>query len=206
MTAPLDHFETNLLSALREHVADRATAPRPAGHPNRTAPPPERRAPRLLLAGLATTAAAVVGVIFVPGIGANPAYSVQEGNRGEIEVQVNRFEDAAGLEQALAAYGVSAEITYVPDGGVCAPGRYVPIETGGGGISLSMGTDMFRITLDPGTIRDGETLVIDASLVELPDSVEPDTGLLNTGGIQVIVNADLARGPVPACSPIPATR
>lgn len=204
MTTPLDHFENSLLTALREHVADRAPATHAAGQTSTSAPPSRRRPPRLLLAGIATVTAAVVGVIFVPGLGSTPAYSVQEGNAGAIEVQVNRFEDAAGLEQALAAYGINADITYVPNGGACAPGRYVPIESGSGGISLSLGIDQFRVTLDPGTVRDGEILVIDASLVELPDSVEPGTGLLDTGGIQVVVDAAVTQGPVPKCSPIPA--
>lgn len=197
MTTQLDHFETILLSELREHVADRAPLAQ-------ATTPAKRRAPRLLLAGFATAGVAVAAVVLVPGLGANPAYSVQEGNRGEIEVQVNRFEDAAGLERALATYGVEADITYVPDGGQCAPQRYRPVARDGGGIAVSTGSELFRITLEPGTIRDGETLVIDASLLELPDSVDPDTGLLGTGGIRVYVDAEVAPGPVPACSPVPA--
>ena len=203
MNAPLDHFETHLLTALRAHVADRA----PAVRDDRRAPElvaGARRSPRLLLAGLGSGIAATAAVVFLPGLGATPAYSVQEGNAGTIEVQVNRFEDAPGLEKALAAYGIDAQITYLPDGATCAPGRYTPVDSAGG-IALRMGSDLFRITLDPGTVRDGETLVIDASLVRLPDSADAGSGTVQTGGINVYVSAEVARGPVPACVPVPRT-
>ena len=193
MNAQLDEFESSLLALLREHVADHAPA---------QPPPLKRRSSRLVLGGIAATIAAIGGVILVPGLGSGPAYSVQEGNSGKIEVQVDRFEDAAGLEQALAEHGITAQITYVPDGGECAPGRYLPIA--GRGLGLSVGTDMFRVTLEPGAVREGETLVIDASLVRLPDSVDPETGIQSTDGFRAIISAEVTRGPVPTCTPIPS--
>ncbi len=203
MTAPLDHFEAGLLTELRAHVAERALIP--ADHQGKATAPSERRSwPRLLPAGVGVVLAAAGAVVYLPGLGATPAYSVSEGNSGTIEVQVNRFEDAPGLETELAEYGVVADITYVPDGGQCAPGRYVPIDNAGG-ISLSLGTDVFRIVLDPGTVQDGQTLVVDASLVKLADSIDSNSGLRNTGGIGVYVNAEIAQGPIEACVPIPRT-
>lgn len=204
MTTQLDHFETNLLIALREHVADRSS---PANALPEQIPSSRRRTGRKpsrpLVGGIAAAGAAVVGVIFVPGLGPNPAYSVQEGNSGQITVEVNRFEDAAGLERALADHGIEAEITYVPDGGICAPGRYVPID--GRGIRLTLGADLFRIALAPGAVRDGETLVVDASLIRLPDSVDRETGIRSTDGATVNVDANVASGLVPACTPMAAS-
>ena len=50
----------------------------------------------------------------MPGLGTTPAYSVQEGNAGTIEVQINRPQDAAGLERAIEEHGIAADITYLP--------------------------------------------------------------------------------------------
>jgi hypothetical protein len=197
MTASLDHFETSLLTALREHVADRAPAAGAGERGGHGSPSVRRRPPRRVLAGLATVAAAVVGLILVPGVGSTPAYSVQEGNSGEIEVQVNRFEDSEGLERALAEHGIHAEITYVPDGGQCVPGRYRRVDRPG--LSMSLAPDLFRITVAPGTVRAGETLVIDASLVRLPDRVDPDTGYQISDAFTAWVDAEVAQGPVPPC-------
>lgn len=196
MTAPLNTFERDLLVALREHVEDRA----PAAADQAPHGTPRVRRPRLLLSAAAVVLLAVAGVVVVPGLGSTPAYSVQEGNAGTIEVEVNRFEDADGLERALAEHGIDAEITYVPDGGACAPGRYVPLERQG--ISLEVGVERFRVVLDPGTIREGDTLVIDASLVLLPDHTDPETGIESTGGFRATVDAEVARGPVPPCTPV----
>ena len=200
MNTQLDSFESKLLTALREHVDAGASAyPTLASHPM----PHHRPRRRRLVLAMGVVAAAVGGVMFLPGIGNTPAYSVQEGNAGKIEVQVNRFEDAAGLEAALAEHGVNAQITYVPDGGQCTPGRYEPIPRKG--ITLTMGSNLFRITLDPGTARDDEILVVDASILRLPDGIDPKTGFEQTDGSRVIVQAELAHAPVPACVPVPAS-
>jgi hypothetical protein len=91
----------------------------------------------------------------------------------------------------------------VPDGGECVPGRYRAVDRPG--ISLSVGTEIFRLTLDPGTVRAHETLVIDASIVRLPDAVDPDTGNELTQRMQATVDAEVARGPVPACEVVPTS-
>ena len=161
MNAPLDSFETALLTRLREHVVEQP-APRPRSSRSRT-----------LLGSVATVAAGAVAVTVVPGLGTAPAYSVQEGNAGTISVEVNRLEDARGLEAALAEHGVTAVVTYVPAGQQCADGRYTPVSRPLSGLQLSIGSDRLRVTLPPGTVRDGETFVMAVSGKAIPSSTQP---------------------------------
>jgi hypothetical protein len=173
----LDAFETRLLVELRREVAEPA--------------PAQRRTRRALGLAAGVAATAVVGVVLVPGLGTTPAYSVQEGNAGEITVEVNRPEDAAGLERALAEHGIDADVTYLPALQTCAPGRYTEVDREVG-MSLSIGTDLVRVTLAPGAVRDDETFVMVLS-------VEPVTD-----GMSSSVLAEVARGPVGACDPVPS--
>lgn len=105
----LDHFETTLLRELRTHVADRSS---------------RRRSVRRRAAGAAIAAAAAAAVV-VTGVGggvtASPAYAVEHAPDGDVVVTINRLEDAAGLEAALATQGVDAEVSYRPTSG--AAGR-----------------------------------------------------------------------------------
>lgn len=190
----LDTFETALLTELRQHVAERNS--RPA----------RRSRTRLVVAGLGVAAAAVTAAVVVPGLGVTTAYSVQEGNSGEITVSVERFEDASGLEQALRAHGIPADVTYVPDGGQCAAGRYDVADRDLTGMLLSLGTNEFKVTLPPGAVRDGETFVIAASLVRLPATGDPDgDGISTLEGSRVWVQADVATGPVAPCRVVPGS-
>ncbi|MEO9325364.1 hypothetical protein ABFT23_17870 [Nocardioides sp. C4-1] len=151
MSAPLDSFETALLSRLREQVDQR--------------PDVRPRTPRLRLglgAAVAVGSAAVM-VVVLPGLGNTAAFSVQQGNTGTITVEVQRLEDASGLETELARFGVEAEITYLPDRQECAPGRYVPVKRRLSGMSVSMGSTRLIVTLPPDTIRSGETFVMAVS-------------------------------------------
>lgn len=188
MTTQLDDFETALLQELRDHVADGSARP--------------RRARARVLTGLGiSAAAATAAVVLVPGAGVEQAYSVQEGNSGEIQVEVNRLEDSAGLERALEAHGIQADITYVPDGGQCAPGRYDPVKRSLSGVTAAIGEDLLDVTLPPGAVRDGETFVLVVSLVPLPDSVQPN-GIRDEDGSRVRVDFDVATGPVAECERI----
>lgn len=188
----LDTFETALLTELRQHVAERDS------------PPARRSRTRLVVAGLGVAAAAVTAAVVVPGLGVTPAYSVQEGNSGEVTVSVERFEDASGLERALEAHGIPADVTYVPDGGQCAAGRYDVVDRDLAGMLLSVGTHQFKVTLPPGAVRDGETFVIAASLVRIPATGDPDgDGISDEGGSRVWLQADVATGPVADCRVIP---
>jgi hypothetical protein len=194
----LDTFESRLLVGLRREVA---TAPAAAPAPRRT-----RRRALAVAAGVAATA--VVGVVLVPGLGTTRAYSVQEGNAGTIEVQINRPQDAAGLERALEEHGIAADITYLPDLQECAPGRYGEVDREVG-IALQIGQEMVKVTLPPGAVRDGETFVMVLSVEamtqdELSD-IEQRDGHRVVEGTRSSVTAEVASGPVGACDVVAAS-
>ena len=109
---PLDSFESALLAELRTHVAER---PARQLEPRR---PRGRRVRRLAVGAVAAgLAASVVGVVGLGGHGgASPAYAVELDGDGDVVVTVHRLDDAAGLEEALRAKGVDADVSYDPDG------------------------------------------------------------------------------------------
>jgi hypothetical protein len=109
--APLDSFESALLSELRDVVAERSAAQ------------PRRRKPVLVAAAAAATVAASVGAI-VFGLGTGgpapaSAYSVSTEDDGDIVVQIRRLDDADGLELALAEHGITAKVSYGGDTNDC---------------------------------------------------------------------------------------
>jgi len=174
MTTDLDTFETALLAELRSVVEERQA--------------PRRSRRRYLYAGLAA-AAAGVAVLVLPGTGAQPAYAVTTDGDGDVHVRVHGLEDAQGLEDALAVQGVAAVVTYLPDSTQCAEGRYAQAPDTEGAFSMSMGAGYgYSIDMDAGVVRDGETLVIDASPVE--------NGAL--------VSVGVASGTVGPCEQVPA--
>jgi hypothetical protein len=181
----LDTFESTLLASLREHVEQRA----PRAHRRR----------RFVVAAVGVAAATAACVVWVPGLGTTPAYSVI-GNADHVRVTVNRMEDAEGLEAALREKGIDAVVHYEPDGGQCERPGTTPVADRPG-IDLAIGTDMFRIDLNPGTVRDGETLVIDGSMVEFPDEPWRD-GQRITGKFRSWVDARVVTGPVTPCVPV----
>ena len=193
----LDAFETRLLAELRREVTART------GHED-----PHRRTRRRPLAMAAAAAAtAVVGVVLVPGLGTTEAYSVQEGNAGTVEVEINRPEDAAGLERALREHGIAADITYLDDMQTCAPGRTTEVDRRVG-MQLQIGEDKVKVTLPPGAVRDGETFVMVLSVEamtadELAD-LEETEGHRVVEGTRSSVSAEVATGPVGPCEPVPS--
>ncbi len=195
MSAPLDSFESALLTRLREHVDQQAT----------TRPRPSRR--RLLLAAAGTVAAAAAMLVVVPGLGSTAAYSVQEGNSGTLTVEVHRLEDAEGLEAELARHGVAADITYLPDRQECAPGRYPPVDRSLPGMQVSMGSELLRVTLPPGTVRDGDTFVMAVSgeAIAATSSEPSQDGVIDMGGFSGWADFNVTAGPVGPCTVIPST-
>lgn len=193
MNAPLDSFETALLTRLRDHVDQQPAAP-------------SRSRARVLLVAAGTVAAAAAMIVVVPGLGTTAAYSVQEGNSGTITVEVRRLEDAKGLEAELARFGVDADITYLPQRQECAPGRYRPVDRAPSGMSVEMGSDLLRVTLPPGTVRDSETFVMAVSGEALPPaSSEPDQdGFVDQGGFAGWTDFDVTAGPVQPCTVVPS--
>lgn len=192
MNTELNSFETALLARLHEHVVPKSVA-----HPRLT--------PRRLLGGAVAAAAAAI-VVLVPGVGSNPAYSVVEGNVGEITVEVKRLEDADGLEAELKDFGIKADITYLPDRQECAAGRYEPVDRNLSGMSVSMGSHLLRVVLPPGTVRDGETFVMAVSGEALPRSSNPSAdGITETDGFSGWADFDVATGSVRPCRPVPGS-
>jgi predicted NUDIX family NTP pyrophosphohydrolase len=100
----LDTFEQSLLTELRLHVAAR-TAARAT---------PRRRWTVGIAGGGLTAAAAAVAISLGIGVsGPSAAYGIESQHDGDVVVTVYDLSDANGLERALAAKGVQAEITYV---------------------------------------------------------------------------------------------
>ena len=190
MTTQLDAFETRLLTELRREVE----APAP------------RRPRRTLAAAAAVAATAVVGVVLAPGLGTTPAYSVQEGNAGEVVVEVNRPEDSAGLEQALEEHGIAADITYLTGLRTCAPGRFTEVDREVD-MLLQIGEEKVEITLPPGAVRDGETFVMVLSVEPMTEAelagISEREGQRAVDGTHSTVSAEVARGAVAPCDPRP---
>lgn len=183
----LDTFENRLLAQLRAVVEEQeqSSTGRATHRPRRT--------PWVV----AAAAAGVGALVLVPTLQAEPAYAVSRGNAGRIDVQVHRIEDAGGLERALAAEGITADVTYVADGGQCAPGRYVPLDHED--LTMSIGSDRsFRVQVGPGAVAEDEVLVIAASWVRLPDAPRAD-GSIDSEGFRTWVDVGVADGPVAPC-------
>jgi hypothetical protein len=105
----LDSFESALLLELRQHVAEH-----PAPEPVRVRRP--RRRLRLAAVGATGIAASVVAVFGLGSGGGSPAYAVDLDSDGDVIVTVHRLDDAEGLEKALAAKGIDADVSYDADG------------------------------------------------------------------------------------------
>ncbi|GAA2759074.1 hypothetical protein [Actinopolymorpha rutila] len=182
MNTDLDTFETDLLSELRARVAARSV------DQPRSRPTPSRRSWRRTAAGCGAVAAATAGAFLFPGVVTSPAYAVQNGPGGTVDVQVNRLEDAAGLRRALADHGVRADVLYLGDNLRCSPDRYrrataVPDSS----TRFVVGGEGISVELDRRDVAHGETVVIAASRV--PDGVYAEVGI--------------ASGPVGGCRPTP---
>ena len=58
----------------------------------------------------------MVAVFGLGGTGGSPAYAVSTTSDGDVVVTVHRLDDAAGLEKALKAQGIDADVSYDADG------------------------------------------------------------------------------------------
>lgn len=149
----LDRFEEALLTSLREEISrhDRS-APR------------RRPARRLVLAG---GVAASVGAVLAGSFLFQPeaAYALDPKPDGDIVVTISSLEDAEGLERALRAEGVEAEVDYdadLPDDllidEVPGDGARVGVGAGTGG---SVAEDEFDGTVEKKVEIDEDTLLGD---------------------------------------------
>jgi hypothetical protein len=106
----LDTFETALLAELRREVEEH---PAPAVAPAVRRP---RRRLRLAAVGATGVAASVVAVFGLGSSGGAPAFAVEKNSAGDVIVTVHRLDDAGGLEKALRAKGIDADVSYDADG------------------------------------------------------------------------------------------
>ncbi len=186
----LDAFETSLLTELRSHVA-RTAATNPMA--SSAAEGPRRRTlRRRWFVGIAAAVSTVVvaAVLLVHGLWPTPAYAVTGRSSGEVTVRVMRLEGAGQLERALEERGVPADITYLPTGKRCAPGRYTPVPASG--LVIGISATEFFITIPPGTVGKDDTFVMSAAVVPIAN------------GFTVSVDFDIAHGPVRPCRIIDA--
>ena len=180
---PLDSFETALLAQLKSIVTETAVAG-PA-EPAAPGPSPTRRRRAWYASIAAMAAAALAAILAVHGLWPTPAYAVSGRNNGEVRVRVMRLEGADRLERALSDRGIPADITYLPAGKQCAPGRYTAVRTPG--LSLTVSSDDFRVTIPPGAVGADDTFVLSAAVVPIPN------------GFRASVDFDIAHGPVAPC-------
>jgi hypothetical protein len=119
-TRPLDKFETELLAELRSIVIERQPVARGSVSAQRT--PRKSRRRFTLVAAAAAAFALTVGPSLNLGQttvgGTSPAYAIDQQADGDIVIVIHRLDDADGLEQALADYGIPAEVTYSDNGEV----------------------------------------------------------------------------------------
>jgi hypothetical protein len=169
--ADLDSFETALLAQLQEEVRKTLNTA-PVEH---TASPPQlhTRHRKRWLAAAATVGVALVIAWQVPGLGPTPAYAVTGRNNGEVLVRVNRLEGADGLERALSEHGIAADITYLPAGKECSPGRYTDVSPRG--LVLGVAVDWFEVTIPPGAVGKGDTFVLSAAVAPVHDGFQATT-------------------------------
>lgn len=159
----LDTFESALLTELKGVVAERATTPVPdALEPN--AEPPRRR--RTLGWAAAAAAAATIAIV-ATNLGSAPsAFAVSKASDGQVTVTINQLEGAEALEDALAAHGIRADVTYPPEGKGCAPGRYTEAAPDASRQPMSAGMSQegkSTFTIPSGYLRSGETFVIEST-------------------------------------------
>jgi hypothetical protein len=195
MTAPKEPqgFEERLLSQLRTVVSERGSASAPMAVRNARSLPWRRMALVGAAAALAVPAA-VVWVLASEGDSA-AAYTV-DSRDGTVQVSIRETTDADGLRRALAAAGIRAEVTYLPAGMMCKPGRFATASEGSPETSIDDDTGALTFTLRPSALRD-KTLVIETSRFTK-----------GTGSLAVAVTAG-AVGPceqvlAPAMPPLPA--
>ena len=189
----LDVFEERLLAELKAMVDEQAPVASPAsgvralprrnGHSDRTS-----RLWYLPTAGAAAVAVAIA--LVATGARPEPAYAVSGGNGEEVTVTVTRLEGAEALESALRARGIPADITYLPTGKACQPGRYARIDTPG--LMLSVGADLFEVTIPPGAVGEGDTFVLSAAVTPIDR------------GVRASVHFAVARGAVAPCTVVDA--
>jgi hypothetical protein len=156
-SSQLDSFESALLTELRREVAEHPAVAPVSGVARR----PRRRL-RLAAVGATGMAAAAVAVFGLGGNGGSPAFAVAEDSAGDVTVTVHRLDDAAGLERALRAKGIDADVSYDPASGDSAamlgsdgPGAAMPPLPAGGATQEQRHADKGPTASGPGSVPGG---------------------------------------------------
>lgn len=181
--AELDSFETALLAELKKSIAAPAAAPA-----TRPQLPAGRR--RWYVTAAMAVIAAIIAAAVVGVLRPTPAFAVSGRTNGKVTVHVMRLEGAGSLERALAKRGIRADISYLPPGKECAPGRFVDVSPPG--LLLSVGADDFTVTIPAGSVGKDNAFVMSAAVVPIQHGVSAD------------VEFGIAKGPVAPCRVIPA--
>jgi hypothetical protein len=171
------NFEERLLMELKTEMAERA-----AREPDRR---PRGIMTRTRLVAAAALAAVGVAIPLVLG-GGTAAYAVTKNPDGTLIVTINELQDSEGLQAALKAQGIKADVIYTPRDKQCAPGRfagadyaydslnpknmtaeqreefYRPEHWRSRDVTRPIAKDAFRIS--PNFMRPGETLVLEFRL------------------------------------------
>jgi hypothetical protein len=200
----LGGFEEKLLGELKTVVAQRSAE---QSGPVRARTPLWRR-PRVVSA--VSAGALAIGAVSVALLGsvstapsAMAAFDVRANDDGTVTVTIYRFDDADGLEEQLAEYGVPADVTYTPIGERCQADRYelsstqhqVDVDHGTqAGVPLNVNDVELWFTLRPDDFQPDETLVIENNLSADEIGSEPDAAPLRHEA-----NVATAIGPVEPC-------
>lgn len=183
---PLDSFEKALLAELRETVQSHRHAP--AGDTSRRVMGRSwpRRALALAAGGAAAAAVVTTWQLSTPEA---PAYAITHRDDRSISFVLNDPAAVEDLEEDLAARGVATDITVLPIGQVCAPGRFEP-----GAVPANQYAGPDGATIPADLLTPGQTLVIEYS--GSPADLKPDGGTIAT-------SLTITDGPVAPCDPTP---
>jgi hypothetical protein len=171
-------FEDRLLNELQDVL--RAQAPSHSGRPHRV----RNRS----LAGAAVAAAATTVAALVLTGSASAAYAIDV-NNGTVTVTIKSLKDSVGLRKALRDKGILAFVDYTPAGKTCQqPRGQIATDQNPVSSSVRQGAGPATFSINPGTLKPGEVIVIESSGGNGPSSI----------GIQLI------QGSVAACTLVDA--
>jgi hypothetical protein len=169
----LDTYETALLASLRAHIAAHA-------------PKKSRRAIPIVSSIATACVGAVAAVVLWP----TAAWAVGTEPNGDVTVTFNRYEDAEGLDAALADVGITAEVTFwadpdnLPDGIEELPDLTVPLTpecAAISGFASALGSDGGSITIPAAGVGSGATLyIVHGGRSVDPNDLPPDSVLLES--------------------------
>jgi hypothetical protein len=172
----LDTYERSLLAELRQHVEAHA----PGQQAVRSAVP-RRRSLGIAVAGLVTAGAAVAISLGLGVAGPGAAYAVDAQPSGDVVVTVRDLSDAHGLEAALAAKGVEADISRIP-GFTQAPGTSDAGNGSGCAIALAKIDGGLQFTLGAAQVASAAVLHIVTSGSSASDVSSPVMVTWSGGG------------------------